>query len=444
MMGRRYLFISLLVFLILFPMGGYAETPVTSPPDRNKTSANDPAAELSAADLLDLLVTKGMITSAEADTLKQQAVDAAKMKKAAAKPAAPVYPNVSFKTRLEARISQVQRDEGQPYWGSRDDQYGGDGFALRRARFYMTGNLNPDISYNTIFSSDWGASSINLHVGAMEWKGWKDANLSAGILIVPFGWEIQANDAIYLQADLAAVSLLIPPDKDMGIRLDSKRPLFGKLHYQAMLANGSGRYVANPNHSYLAAARLYVQPAKDLTIGVSGSTNPNTDTSSYQSRFLKNNLIGKADPYGLLPAYTAKQVDEKMWGADFEWNHSHDTLRGEYMKLNIDRGSLGQDITADGYYLIYSRGLDYEGTPDKIELIGGIQGFDPNKHVKDKYDLTAYTLGLNYHISGSKRYSCTAGAQSCGSMLRLNYIWNHEAKDEVRNDKWLMQYQTWF
>jgi hypothetical protein len=278
----------------------------------------------------------------------------------------------------------------------------------------------------------------------MDWKGWKDANLSAGILIVPFGWEIQTNDAIYLQADLAAVSLLIPPDKDMGIRLDSKKPFLGNLNYQIMFGNGSGRYVGNPNRSYLLAGRLFSQHSPVLTIGLSGSLNPNTDTSSYQSRFLKGNLTGTADPYGLLPAYTAQQVDEKMWAADFEWNRCHDTLFGEYMRMNVDRGNLGSQVNANGYYLVYARGLEYAGVPDKLELVTSIQGFDPNTSIKDKYDLTSYTLGLNYHVNDSKRYGCIGGAMACQSIIRLNYIWNEEAKDSVRNNKWVLQYQTWF
>jgi hypothetical protein len=230
----------------------------------------------------------------------------------------------------------------------------------------------------------------------------------------------------------------------MGIRLDSKTPLFGSLKYQLMLGNGSGRNSANPNRSYMLATRLYAQPNRDLTIGLSGSLNPNTDSSSYQTRFLKGNLTGTADPYGLLPAYTAKQASENMWGTDFEWNRGHDTVRGEYMRMNIDRGNMGSDVNAKGYYFVYSRGLEYAGIPDKLELVSGIQGFDPNTSVRDKYDLTSYTLGLNYHLNDSKRYGCAAGAMACQSVVRLNYIWNEEAKDPVRNNKWILQYQTWF
>ena len=29
-------------------------------------------------------------------------------------------------------------------------------------------------------------------------------------------------------------------------------------------------------------------------------------------------------------------------------------------------------------------------------------------------------------------------------MIRLNYVWNREAADEVDNNKFVVQYQTWF
>ena len=396
--------------------------------------------QMSADDLVDLLVDKGVISTDDATALKKKAAETENVKAKEAK----TYPSVTFKTRLEARFSSVQQDNGQPNWGSRDDVKGGDGFVIRRARFHMLGELNQDIGYTVVFSSDFGASNPTLLVGSMEWKGWKDANLSAGILNVPFGWEIQTNDSIYLQADLAAVSMLIPPDKDNGIRLDSKKPLFGNVQYQFMLGNGSGRNAANPNDSYMIATRLYAPVNKNFTLGLSNCINPNTDTSSYQSRFLKNNLTGTADPYGLLPAYAAKQVDESMWGVDFQWNSNHDTMRGEYMRMNIDRGNMGSEINSEGYYLVYSRGLEYAGIPDKLELVTGIQEYDPNTGIRDKYDLTSYLLGLNFHIGDSKRYGCRGGAMPCQSMIRLNYIWNEEARDSVSNNKWVCQYQTWF
>jgi hypothetical protein len=398
--------------------------------------------------LVDLLATKGVLTAEEAAAVKQRAAEKAEKEKAAAAAAAaaatkPIYPTLKIRTRLEARWSEVQKSTGQPYWGERDDQTGGDGFAVRRLRLHMNGALNPDIGYFLVWAYDWGAANPTLLVGNMEWNGWKDAKLSVGMPYLPFGWEIQQNDADYLPVDISTVSLLIPPDKDMGIRLDSKRPLLGVLNYQLALANGSGRNVGNPNHSYLTAGRVFVKPNPELSIGASASLNPNTDTSSYQSRFLKNNLTAGADPYGLLPAYAAKVADEKMVGADLQWHRGPDTVLAEWMRLRIEAGSLHAPVTADGWFVNYLHALPYASDPDKLELILGVQKFDPNTAVSDKYDQTGYTLGFNYHIRESERYTCPPGTVTCGSVLRVNYIWNHEPVS-VKNNKWVLQYQTWF
>jgi len=169
-------------------------------------------------------------------------------------------------------------------------------------------------------------------------------------------------------------------------------------------------------------------------VGASFSTNRNTNFSPYQARFLKKN----SDPYGLLAAYTAAEVDETAWEADFQWQRGPTALWGEYIRAKIEPGD-GRTVTADGYYLDLHRFLPYGGTRDKLEAILGYQQFDANRGVTDKYDLTAYTLGLNYHIRGS-RY----GPQRCQDMVRANYVWQREGADEVHNDKFVFQYQTWF
>ena len=83
--------------------------------------------------------------------------------------------------------------------------------------------------------------------------------------------------------------------------------------------------------------------------------------------------------------------------------------------------------------------MPYKGSKDKVEAVLGYQQFDANEDVTDQFDLTSYTLGLNYHISGS-RYA----KQRCQDVIRLNYVWNREAAAEVDNDKFVVQYQTWF
>jgi hypothetical protein len=383
--------------------------------------------------LIDLLWQKDVLTEDERDALKQRIASAAKPVPPPASEQ-PKYPTVKTKVRLETRVSSVQKDEDQPYFGNRDDRSGGDGFAVRRARLYFTGDLRPETGYKVQYQSDWGHTNPNLHVAQMEWRGWDFADVIVGQLQTTFGFEIAYSDAYLLCTDRAAVSNFLPPDKDTGVMLKSKKPLPGNIGYELFVGNGSGKYLANPNHGYLWVGRLQANPTPQLAVAAAVSSNSNTDFSPYQSRFLKKN----SDPYGLLPAYTAAEADEHSWEADLQWTSGRSSVWAEYIRTKIKPGD-GASITADGYYLYLHHFLPYRGTEDKLEAVLGYQQFDPNTAIRDRFDLTAYTLGLNYHITGS-RY----GAKRCQEMVRLNYVWNREDAQEVDNDKLVVQYQTWF
>ena len=392
-----------------------------------------PARQDSLEALIDVLAEKGILTSEESDGLKARVAEAEKPAPPPA-PEKPKYPTVKTKVRLETRFSSVQEDENQPDFSNRDDRTGGDGFAVRRARLYFFGDLSPETGYKVQYQSDWGQTSPNLHVAQMDYRGWDFADLSIGQLQTPFGYEIVLSDAYLLCTDRAAVSNFLPADKDIGIMLSSKAAASEPLGWQFFLGNGSGKYSANPSSDYLWIGRLVASPTPTLDLGLSLSSNSNTDFSPYQSRFLKKN----SDPYGLLPAYTAAQADEVSWEADFQWTNGTSSLWGEYIRTKLEPGDV-PSITADGYYVYLHQFMPYQGSKDKLEAVLGYQQFDANTDVTDQFDLTSYTLGLNYHISGS-RYA----KQRCQEMIRLNYVWNREAAAEVDNDKFVVQYQTWF
>ena len=392
-----------------------------------------PSEQDSLSALIDLLAEKGVISEEEQSALQERVAEAEKPAPPPA-PEKPKYPTVKTKVRLETRFSAVQEDEGQPYFSNRDDQKGGDGFAVRRARLYFMGDLRPETGYKLQYQSDWGHTNPNLHVAQMEWRGWDFADLIVGQLQTTFGFEIAYSDAYLLCTDRAAVSNFLPPDKDIGIMLKSKRPALGNIGYELFVGNGSGKYLPNPNDGYLWIARLQSNPTPQLAVGAAVSSNRDTDFSPYQSRFLKKN----GDPYGLLPAYTAAEADETSWELDFQWTSNSSSVWAEYLRTKIDPGS-GPAVTADGYYLYLHQFLPYKGTRDKFEAVLGYQQFDPNRAVTDIFDLTAYTVGLNYHLGGSRH-----GKERCQEMLRFNYVWNREGANEVDNDKFIAQYQLWF
>jgi len=430
---RNHWLIVLVLVVLSLGAGPLPADEAQAPTQTTVVSADEQDA-LSA--VIDLLAEKGLISPEEQAALKARAE--ACEKRAAPPPVAapekPKYPTVKAKFRLEPRFSVVQRDENQPYFGNRDDQTGGDGFSVRRARLYFMGDLSPETGYKVQYQSDWGQTNPNLHVAELDYHGWDAAEVAFGQLQTPFGYEIVMSDAYLLCTDRAAVSTFLPPDKDIGLVLSSKNDIAKSVGWQFFVGNGSGKYVGNPNRDYLWVGRLTAKPTPNLDLGLSFSSNRNTDFSPYQSRFLKKN----GDPYGLLPAYAAAEADETSWETDVQWRNNTTSVWAESIKTKIETGD-GSSVNADGYYIYLHQFLPYRGRNDKVEAVLGYQEFDPNDDVVDVYDLTAYTLGLNYHITGS-RYS----KQRCQEVIRVNYIWNHEGANEVRNNKFVTQYQIWF
>jgi phosphate-selective porin len=409
-----------------------AETPASPP----APVAKSPQLSAAALDrLLDLMVEKGLLTAEERAEMERQAAAEAEAAKPAPPPAVvapapekPKYPTLKTRVRIQPRFSMLQEDTNQPFFGERDDQVGNDGFIVRRARLDFLGQLNPDVGYCLQYQSDVGTEDANLHVAQVEWKGWQPFNLVAGQLQTPFGYEIVISDGYMLTIDRSAVSDFLPPDKDIGIRLDSKKPILGKVNYQLFVGNGGTKYKANPpNDGYLWMARATTKPSPHLTLGADYSRNTDTDASPFPARFLKKN----GDPYGLLPAYTAATVDETEWSADFQYCRNPVTLWGEYIRARFSPGT-GSAVTADGWYLDAGYFLPYQGRRDKLQLVAGYQQFDPNTSVQDRFDMHATTLGLNYYITGYEH------------MVRLNYVWMDEKVDPVDNNKLILQYQLWF
>lgn len=388
-----------------------------------------PTSASALTELLDKLAEKGVLTADECSALKKRVVELEKTKPPVSTPetSKTSFPSMKIKLRLQPRFSVVQRDENQPFLGERDDQVGNDGFSVRRVRLDFQGLLNPRVGYQLQYQSDVGTEDANLHIAQVEWKGWKPFNVVAGQLQTPFGYEIVVCDGSLLTIDRSAVSVFLPSDKDIGIRLDSKQSLFKTLNYQVFVGNGSTKYKGNPNSGLLWVGRLTAKPTSVLSVGANYSINAHTDTTPYQARFLKKNN----DPYKLSSCYSAGKVDETAWSADFQYNSKPLTVWGEYIQDRI-RPQGRSAVTADGYYINAGYFIPYHGRKDTVQFVAGYQQFDANTSVRDRFDMTGTTAGINYFIDGFSH------------MIRLNYIWYDEAVNDVKNNKLILQYQLWF
>jgi len=348
---------------------------------------------------------------------------------AAAAPAAAKKegPEVKIKVRLQPRFSVVQSDAAQPYFGERDDQAEGDGFALRRMRLYVIGQVDPKTRYVVHLKSDSGEEALNMRVGEVQLDLGKGRKLRAGQFVVPFGYEIVACDGELCVVDRHTMSLFLPPDADIGVTYSQTLPGKSKPTYHIGVFNGNGRFTANVGGKYLLLARAEVKPAPGLSVGVSWCDNQNTSWSPYFGRFIKKN----GDPYGLTGAYTAHQVDERSVEVDAQYQQGPLTVWAEWVGTRISPAG-APSIRAEGFYVDAAHFLRYRGRRDRLEAVVGYQAMNPNTSVRDIYDMRTYTLGLNWHFR--PKYE---------QMLRLNYMWVDEARNDVKNNKLIVQYQVW-
>ena len=336
-------------------------------------------------------------------------------------------PEVKIKVRLQPRFSVVETDANQPYFGASDDQAEGGGFSLRRMRLYVVAQVDPKTRYILHLKSDAGEDKLDMRVGEVQLDLGSGREVRAGQFVVPVGYEIVAWDGDLLVVDRHTVSLFLPPDADIGVVFSQQLAGKSNLTYHLGACNGNGRFTGNVGGKYLLLLRAEAKPTPGLSVGTSWCDNQNTNWSPYFGRFIKKN----GDPYGLTAAYDAHQVDERSFGADAQYQRGPLTVWAEWMGTKISPVG-APPIYAEGFYVDAAHFLPYRGRSDQLEAVIGWQGINPNTSVRDKYDMRAYTVGLNWHFRPNYE-----------QILRLNYMWVDEARNDVKNDKLIVQYQLW-
>jgi hypothetical protein len=148
--------------------------------------------------------------------------------------------------------------------------------------------------------------------------------------------------------------------------------------------------------------------------------------SSLFSGFLKKNR----NAYGLQPLYAAGELSEDTWGLDLLGKYDGWTGWAGYTALGVDGG--GKSLDADGWYLSVGKMLACGGRDDRLELVAGYEGFDPNTVVTDQLDARWTTLGLNYHVKG------------CEQQWRLQYTFRDEGAGDVNNNSLRLEYDYVF
>ncbi len=329
-----------------------------------------------------------------------------------------------FTVRMQGRYSLTQDGPDKPTWGLMDDHQSGDGYNTRRIRLTYTDQFRDDLVGFAQVSRDWGADEFTILDTYLTYGGWEPAKITLGQAFVPFGREFPVSDVAIPLAERSLAGVFLSPQRDIGLLLHDSRatPNFG---WSAGVFGGDGINDLSFHDSYMLAARAEYTVIPELNVGL-GIYDNNGSTKTAYSKLMKKN----SNAYGLDSLYKAQTADESGWTVDLLYRKDGTQAFAGY--VNKDVSGPGTDFSADGWYLYGGHYVPFNGEDRKLELVAGVQGFDPNTDVQDQLDATWYTFGFTWHTQGTKR------------QWRLNYTIRDEKNAHVDNNTLMLEYDHIF
>ncbi|MDO8684390.1 MAG: porin [Armatimonadota bacterium] len=267
---------------------------------------------------------------------------------------------------------------------------------------------------------------IKVEQAWLEYRLAKSLNFRGGVVLVPFGRLNVFHDSPILDlTDRPLVDRLIIPttwsESAMGFQGSVNSSDESILTYELYLMNGfnntisgskglrdaRGSETKDNNSNKAMVGRVGYSPKLGVELGVSGYT-------------------GKYD--------TDNKNSLSMLGADLLYTKGPFELRGEWVKVNIERDSaaIASGIPAgmDGYYLEAA----YHFFPERLRLTNpdrfgqstftGVVRYDsvdPDEGVLSSNDVKRLTLGVNFRPIEA-------------AVFKLEYQWINEAVSEIDND----------
>ncbi|MDP4130028.1 MAG: porin [Bacteroidota bacterium] len=372
-------------------------------------------------DVLNILVTKGTISQAEADSLR--ADYAIKQQDAIAK--AKTFPLGSSRLLQLSGYTQLR-------YQSYQQKGKADGFDIRRARLDFQGDFTNKWSYRLLvdFVGNSGANGSSATGGALvspilldayiAYKPWSFLKITAGQFTVPFSLENMTQDRLLETADRSqVVSALVARKgdgsnnlvdsignqngRDLGLQLSGSVIKIGNRHfldYYLALLDGAGINTADNNEFKDLDARLVFHPFKVLSIG-----------TNYYNGF---------DHFS---SSTTKNQNRIRWGADALLDLDRFTARAEWLKGEDgnENPTIHEGWYAQGSYFI---------VPKLFQFVFRYDTYNPNKDKKLACN-TYYVFGTNFYFNSWTK-------------LQLNYSWRKEAGADIKNDLFTAQLQLSF
>ena len=356
-------------------------------------------AQQTSDEMINLLISKKVITQHEADSVRAVSTLKAQDEKTKQK-----------KFNLTSGSIMTLNGYTQVRYQSLQEAGKFDGFDIRRARLDFKGTITDKWEYR--MQAEF-ANSVKMMDATIAYKCSGYLKIMAGQTYIPFSLEnLTGNTKLETIDRSQVVEALTARTKDVignmngrdiGIQFSGS---FLKIKnrflvdYALGVFNGAGVNTPDNNEAKDFSARLLFHPIKGLDLGGSvynGYDNWASGTPALANNQVRNRVGGEV-------AYTLKTL----------------SLRGEYI--------YGQDgsINRSGYYAQ----TGYYFIPNKFQLVLKYDTYDADLRKADNIS-TNYTCGLNWVFNDFTR-------------IQANYTNRHEQGAQVNNDMIAVQLQIGF
>lgn len=286
--------------------------------------------------------------------------------------------------RILFRFSQTQdidEAKGKSVYGDTSN-----GFSVRKARFYVKGELSDNFKYKIQIRADRG-SVVEL------WDAYGIYSFDSLPLSIKFGQFKVPLSMSYLKSGTklsfperpVTVNKIAPVWRDVGVALSYK--FLKDYSITGAILNGDGwssGKIANADRRYAYVVAFSGTPLK---------------TADYDLKFRIGGELGRDSAQKLIYSkYGAKSVKRhlldgevslkiKPFGLTLEGGYLHDNPTNKKVKLG----------NAKGYYLQGDYAVPFDS---KLHLVARYSYVDPNTDKDDKYDVDYTTVGAYYLIDG--------------------------------------------
>ena len=357
----------------------------------------------STQDLIDALITKGVLTENEGALL-------AKGRNAEKKNEGKVAFKNGFKLESpdgESNMKfsgRVQLD-GRTFDNEANND-AADTYDIRRAYFGVSGTYNKYYGYKINASYDKG-SSTKLDVAQFDLKYFKAAQLRFGQFKTPMSLEERTSSRFINFTERSYVNNnILTTAKQQGIMLFGT-PTKG-LNYGLAMVNGYGQNndmsdSADDGFKYIAhvdadLATMNKWKNKVLHVGFNYATQDDADSSYYESAasYGKQGTLGKGHTFFQLDDTNVTKLDTSTWGLEFAGANGPFKVQAEYAKTKLDTNVASQDVNA--YYLeagwlisgeSYADSYKSKSDGGKFDRIKPAQAFNPTNFTGGAWELMA-------------------------------------------------------